>query len=93
MERKKKLINKKHKKLVDEKCCFCGEDDYCLLDSHRIVEGKDGGEYTKFNTLTVCCKCHRKIHAEQITIDKKYYSTKGWLLHYFIDGEEFWIKL
>lgn len=88
MSRKKRLIDKKVKKLSDGKCFFCDCNNYDLLDNHRIIEG---GEYSDFNTLTVCALCHRKIHARIIIIDRKYQSTKGkFVLHYWIDGKEFW---
>ena len=83
MPRKKKLINKVIKKKVDKKCKFCDQKDYCTLDVHRIVPGELGGQYTEFNTVCVCACCHRKIHDGKIKIDRKYYSTKGWVLHYF----------
>lgn len=81
--RKKKLINKKIKKLTDKKCYFCDCNIYNLLDIHRIKEGKNGGEYTDFNTVTCCSLCHRKIHSGLIKLDRKYFSTNGWVLHYF----------
>jgi Zn-finger protein len=80
---KKKLINKKIKKLVDKKCKFCECNVYDLLDVHRIIEGKNGGKYTDTNTITVCSLCHRKIHSGIIKVDRKYPSTSGWVLHYF----------
>lgn len=83
MSRRKKIINKKIKKLVDKKCKFCSESDYCTLDVHRIIPGSEGGVYTEFNTVTTCVNCHRKIHDGKIKIDRKYYSTSGWVLHYF----------
>ncbi len=84
-------MDKKAKKKADKQCYFCGNDDYSLLDLHRIIEGKDGGEYNHYNTIVCCCLCHRKIHAGSIKIDRKYYSTKGrWVLHYWIGEEEYW---
>jgi hypothetical protein len=83
----KRKINKIAKKHCDKKCKFCSCDKYELLDVHRIIEGKDGGEYTEFNTVTVCSLCHRKIHAGLIKIIRKYYSTKGWVLHYFDENK------
>lgn len=80
---RKKLVDKRIKKLSDRCCKFCGCGVYELLDVHRIVEGKDGGEYTEHNTVTVCSLCHRKVHAGIIKIDRKYLSTAGWVLHYF----------
>jgi len=87
-----KLSKKQIKKLYDGQCYFCKENDYALLDSHRIVPGEDGGKYTTFNTLTCCANCHRRIHAGEIKIDRKYYSTSGkWVLHYWINEEEKWM--
>lgn len=83
MGRKKKLINKKLKKLIDKKCYFCDCNNIKLLDIHRLQEGKYNGEYVELNTVCACSLCHRKIHAGIIKIDRKYYSTKGWILHYF----------
>jgi hypothetical protein len=89
--RKRKLINKKNKKLVDKKCKFCNQNDHCTLQVHRIKPGSEGGEYTDHNTITCCSCCHNKIHAGRIKIDRKYPSTKGWILHYFDEkGDECW---
>ncbi|MEI8270967.1 MAG: HNH endonuclease, partial [bacterium] len=82
MTRKKTLINKIYKKKQDKKCYFCPCDDYDLLDVHRINEGSNGGRYTEFNTVVVCSLCHRKIHSGKIKVFRKYFSTKGWVLHY-----------
>lgn len=91
MRRRKKIINKKNKKTIDKKCKFCSGSEYCSLDVHRIVEGKNGGKYTEFNTVVCCVLCHRKIHSGKIKIDRKYQSTNGWILHYFDEnGKEHW---
>ena len=80
----KKHTKKQMKKLADKKCYFCPCEEYPLLDVHRIVEGCEGGEYTPYNTITVCSNCHRKIHAGFIKIDRKYFNSNGvWVLHYF----------
>ncbi len=82
---------KKTKKLFDKKCYFCEENRIELLDSHRIQYGCNGGKYNSFNILTVCVLHHRLIHSDKIKIDRKYYSTSGkWVLHYWIEGIEFW---
>lgn len=89
--RRKTLINKVIKKKIDKKCYFCGQDDYSVLDCHRIIPGEEGGKYTEHNTVTACSNCHRKVHSGQIKIDRKYFSTSGnWVLHYWIGEEEIW---
>jgi hypothetical protein len=89
--KKRKLINKKIKKLVDKKCKFCEQQDYCTLQVHRIIPGCEGGKYTETNTITCCSCCHNKIHGNKIKIDRKYPSTTGWVLHYFDEeGKEHW---
>lgn len=86
----KRLINKIAKKKADKCCHFCKYSEYAVLDCHRIVPGEQGGEYTEFNTVTSCANCHRKCHEGKIIIDRKYFSTAGWVLHYWEDGEEKW---
>lgn len=94
MVRQKNIIDKKVKKKIDGRCCLCGESNYSLLDVHRILEGSNGGRYTEANTITGCCSCHRRIHAGEIQIDRKYYSTAGkWILHCWIQGEEKWLEI
>ena len=79
------------KKRVFGRCFFCGEDNYALLDVHRIQPGAEKGKYTNFNTLTTCCKCHRLIHSGSIIIDRKYPTTKGTpIVHFWENGEEKW---
>ena len=81
-------MDKKQKKRTYKKCHFCGCDDYALLDLHRIIHGEDGGEYKEGNVACCCSNCHRRIHDGQIIIDRWHMSTKGQVLHYFIEGEE-----
>jgi hypothetical protein len=91
MARKRTLINKKYKKLYEKVCYICGEDDYDLLDVHRIIPGEEGGKYTEHNSLVMCANCHRKSHSGRIKMDRKYQSTTGrTVLHYWEDGEEKW---
>lgn len=91
MSRRKKLINKAIQKKIEKKCKFCGENDACTLDMHRIIPGSEKGIYSEFNTICCCSCCHRKIHAGKIKIDRKYQSTNGWVLHYFDEqGVEHW---
>jgi hypothetical protein len=91
MTRKKRLINKTIKKKIEKKCKFCGTTEYCTLDVHRILPGSEGGKYEDLNTVVSCVNCHRKIHNGKIKIDRMYYSTKGWILHYIDEyGIEHW---
>jgi len=85
-----KQSRKKIYKLFYKKCFFCDENDQSLLDAHRIIPGKDGGKYIPTNILCICSNCHRRIHAGTIIVDRKYNSTNGTVVHYFIEGEEFW---
>jgi hypothetical protein len=87
----KRLINKVGKKKKDKYCYFCEQSEYIFLEVHRIVEGCQGGEYSEFNSISVCAHCHIKIHAGIIKIDRKYLTTNGkYKLHYFENGEEKW---
>lgn len=69
-------------KLLQKKCFFCGNQDYALLDMHRIIPGKEGGKYTSNNSLCTCANCHRSIYAGGIVVDKKYcWTGNGFLVH------------
>lgn len=82
------IKNKKEYKKRCKACKLCGEDDPNLLDVHRIIPGKDEGRYTENNSITCCCKCHRLIHADKITIFGWVKSTAGKLLHIKKNGVE-----
>ena len=71
------------------KCFFCDEDDYEVLDCHRILEGENGGKYNDFNTLIVCAVCHRKIHSGKMKILGKHKTTKGntRIVHYIDENQ------
>lgn len=88
----KKLSKKQTKKRCDGKCYFCNCDTYELLDVHRIIEGKNGGKYTNWNTVVCCAICHRKVHAGMIKIFRKYLSSSGKIVLHYIDenGKEQW---
>lgn len=76
-------------KRIEKKCRICGESNYSLLDVHRIVPGAAGGKYTRQNSVPLCVSCHRKVHSGLITVVGQHYSTAGYLLHYFENGQEF----
>jgi len=88
------MPSKKEMKRIDGCCCFCKEDDTDLLDSHRMLPGKDGGKYNRWNALTVCATCHRKCHSGRIEIIGKYNSTSGHpVILYKENGEEKWASI
>ena len=86
---KRPFVSKKIRKLAAGKCQICGEDDYSLLDVHRIVPGEDGGKYTYNNASVLCCRCHRLEQAGKIKVFGWVNSTAGRLLHIIdADGNE-----
>lgn len=89
MERKKYSRQQIQKKFHG-KCFACGEDDYNILDAHRIIEG---GPYIVSNIVVCCSNCHRKIHAKEIKIDRKYLSTNGMVLHWWLNEVEMWTDI
>jgi len=92
MAKRCKIINKKAFKQSEGKCRICGESDYATLDVHRIIEGKKGGKYEDHNSVVLCCKCHRKVHDNQIVIDRYYLCSNGhYLLHVYDNGVEKYI--
>jgi len=48
-------------RIPNKSCQFCGWDK-AFCDRHRIVEGKNGGVYSKENVVSLCPNCHRLIH-------------------------------
>lgn len=72
-----KFCGKKVLKKSEGKCRICGENNYALLDTHRITPGSEGGKYTYANSVVACSNCHRRVHAGQIIIDRYYLSTDG----------------
>jgi len=79
---RKRLVNKIARKRLTRKCHFCPESQYELLDIHRIIPGDSGPGYIESNIVCSCANCHRKIHAGIIKVFRKYFSTRGWVLHY-----------
>lgn len=51
----------KPKKCQTTACQKCGWDK-ASVDTHRIVNGKDGGKYEEGNILYLCPNCHRLEH-------------------------------
>ena len=81
-------MNKKIKKKREKSCHICKEDNYNLLDVHRIEWGKT---YSTNNTVVLCVNCHRKVHCNppEIIIDRWHLSSNGRVLHYFVEGTEY----
>ncbi len=88
MGRKRKLIDKKIKKLLTKKCQICGLETTEILDYHRIIPGSKLGTYKKSNVAVICCNCHRSIHKGHIEVIGWKKTTAGNALHVIIDGEE-----
>ncbi len=83
------FMDKKLKKRIKGKCCFCELTDYEKLDCHRIISGS---EYTDWGTIVVCSNCHRGIHSENIIIISKHKSIAGDVINYIENNEEKWTK-
>ena len=58
---KPKKIDKKLNRLIAGKCQICGEKRQSTLHNHRMIEGKDLGEYTPDNVISCCSNCHSDI--------------------------------
>lgn len=85
-------MDKKVFKLSAGKCRICGEDEYDVLDVHRILPGKFSGKYKKGNVVALCAVCHRKAHSGSIEIDRYYFCSDGsQKLRIIIDGEELFV--
>jgi len=78
-----KFGSKKTLKRAAKTCIICGEDNYEVLDVHRLIHGS---KYTYNGTVVICSKCHRLHHAHVIHIDKWFNSSKGRLLRW-VDKE------
>jgi hypothetical protein len=86
---KKKGINKQSFKRLYGKCAICDEDIYDVLDVHRITPGAKGGKYVEGNSLVLCTKHHRLVHAGKIEISGIFLSSDGKVVMYVDeDGEE-----
>ena len=74
-----KWLKIKYREAVDFKCQICKkhENQIGTLQIHRIIRGNKGGLYTvyplnhKLNNIKVLCKkCHKKIHQNELGINK-----------------------
>lgn len=59
--REKEILRNKILVKYDYSCYICDKSpETNLLHMHRIISGKDGGEYTEDNVVLVCIGCHKK---------------------------------
>jgi len=86
---KEPFISKQAFKRRSRECRICGEDDYEVLECHRIEEGCNGGKYENTNCVCLCSSCHTRVTKGIIITLRWVHSTKGNLL-FIIDenGEE-----
>lgn len=85
---KKPFVGKKYFKNIYKFCQICHEENYSLLDVHRIVPGEEGGKYEHGNCVCLCVSCHRKHHSKLINIKGWFSSTAGKLLLYIDENKE-----
>jgi hypothetical protein len=93
----------RYKALSDPNCCyFCSLKMKPLpkkhkgfrrsVELHHLVEKNEGGTDEAGNLVPCCSTCHSLVHEEEIKIDRWYFSTKGWLLHWWKGNKEYWGK-
>ena len=63
-----------------DKCEICGE--VVSLDRHHIKPVSQGGGDQEWNIVKICPTCHRRIHSNEIEIDRKYLTTGGFSIMY-----------
>ena len=45
---------------IADQCSVCGWKGPC--DRHRVIMGRDGGDYRYGNVMILCPNCHRLLH-------------------------------
>lgn len=82
----------KIKLLVDPyKCYFCEvrssgpnkKKFRNVVECHHIIEKNNGGSNDPCNLIPVCSNHHSLIHEGKIKLDKWFFSTKGWVMHWW----------
>ena len=63
-------------------CVLCGSVE--KLHRHHLVSRSKGGTDTPANQVALCEECHRKLHAGEVTLDKKGL-TFAWQAHAVLD--------
>jgi hypothetical protein len=64
--KRKGSVALRRERFPNKKCILCGWEGPC--DRHRIVLGKDGGQYRKGNVAILCPNCHRLLHLGRLSI-------------------------
>lgn len=54
-----------------------------IIEIHHIIEKNQGGKDESGNLIPVCSNHHSLIHEGKIRIDRWYFSTGGWVLHWY----------
>ncbi|AEG14355.1 HNH endonuclease [Desulfofundulus kuznetsovii DSM 6115] len=62
----------------DGACVLCGSEE--KLQRHHLVPRSKGGSDTPMNQVVLCEKCHRKIHAGEVSLDREGW-TFAWVAH------------
>lgn len=62
----------------DGACVLCGSTE--RLQRHHLVPRSKGGTDTPENQVTLCEGCHRKLHAGELSLDRKG-RTFAWIAH------------
>lgn len=72
------------------RCLFCDCSDYEALQCHRIVPGKDGGEYDRDhrNLLVLCANHHAMVTAGTIEVIARRYGSGGSYIQCVLGGKE-----
>lgn len=92
----------KDKCLVDPfKCHLCGicvdlknrkkKSFRSTVEIHHIIEQNQKIINTSENLIPLCSNCHSMVHENIIKLDRWYFSTKGWVFHYWdATGKDLW---
>lgn len=72
------LIEKEYQEFMKQRdkfsCQHCGRKD-CKLVAHHIIAYRFTGDDSADNLITLCHKCHRKIHGKEKTERYKKHKT------------------
>jgi hypothetical protein len=80
-------------------CYFCGlrkkqtksKKFRSMIEIHHIIEKNEGGTNEPSNLVPTCSNHHSAIHENIIQLDRWYFSSRGWILHWWDeDNLEHW---